>query len=199
VGQIYINVAGREPSGCVQPGAEYEQVRKKIMAQLSELRDPATGEKVVETIYRREEIYSGQQLEKAPDIVFIPTRLEYFGFGEYEFGSHKIIESMKRGISGTHRMNGIFMAYGKAIEPGVTVEEASLVDLAPTILHLMSAPIPQKVDGRILQNIFTSDFEPAPLTVTTAWHDSGNSNSDGLTDEQKSIVAERLRSLGYVG
>ncbi len=118
VGQIYLNVAGREPYGCVRPGDEYQRVREEIIARLQTLRDPQTNELVAETIYRREEIYQGDYLEKAPDIVFLPRRLEYFGFGEYEFGSHKIIESMRRGISGTHRMNGIFMAYGAADAAG---------------------------------------------------------------------------------
>jgi predicted AlkP superfamily phosphohydrolase/phosphomutase len=136
VGQICLNVAGREPQGCVQPGEEYEQLRDAIIARLYELRDPETGEQVVEQVYRREEIYQGTYLEMAPDIIFIPLRLEYFGFGEYEFGSHKIIEPMRRGISGTHRLNGIFMAYGAKIEPGVKIEGANLVDLAPTILRL---------------------------------------------------------------
>ncbi len=62
VGQIYLNVAGREPQGIVKPGTEYEQVRRQIMERLAELRDPETGEHVVETIYRREEIYHGDQL-----------------------------------------------------------------------------------------------------------------------------------------
>lgn len=199
VGQIYLNVAGREPQGTVQPGEEYEQVRAQIMEHLAQLRDPDTGEKVVESIYRREEIYHGDQLELAADIVFIPTRLEYFGFGEYEFGSHKIIEAMQRGISGTHRMNGIFMAYGAAIQPGIEVEEASLIDLAPTILNLMSAPIPEKMDGRVLQEIFSPDFEPAPISSKSDWTHSENDLGSGLTEEQKQIVAERLRGLGYVG
>jgi predicted AlkP superfamily phosphohydrolase/phosphomutase len=148
VGQIYVNVAGREPAGCVQPGAEYEQVRDQVIDRLWQLSDPVTGEKIVEAIYRREEIYSGPELDKAPDIVFIPARLEYFGFGEYEFGSHRIVEAMRRGISGTHRMNGIFLAYGPDIRPGIEVEGAQITDLAPTILHLMGEPVPVHMDGR---------------------------------------------------
>ena len=202
VGQIYLNVVGREPQGRVQ-AESYETVRSQIIAQLAELRDPETGEKVVETIYRREEIYAGDYLEQAPDIVFIPTRLEYFGFGEYEFGSHKIIESMQRGISGTHRMNGIFMAYGAGIKPGAEVTDASLVDLTPTILHLMSAPIPEHMDGRILQEALSPDFEPmAGITaVANENHTATNngSNNSVLSEDEKRIVAERLRSLGYVG
>ncbi len=202
VGQIFLNVAGREPSGIVQPGEDYERIRTRIMERLLELRDPDTRERVVEVVYRREDIYHGDYLDKAPDIIFIPTRLEYFGFGEYEFGSHKIIEAMRRGISGTHRMNGIFLAYGAAIEPGVVVENASLVDLAPTILHLMSAPAQAQMDGRILQEVISPDFHPLELeTANTDWTDSedGRSNGQGLTEEQKRVVAERLRGLGYVG
>ena len=199
VGQVYLNVAGREPQGVVQPGEEYEQVRAQIMERLAQLRDPATGENVVESIYRREEIYHGDRLEQAADIVFIPTRLEYFGFGEYEFGSHKIIESMQRGISGTHRLNGIFLAYGAAVQPGVEIEGASLVDLAPTILHLMSAPIPDEMDGRVLHDIFQPDYRPAPIVTSGEWSQSDNGQDGGLTESQKQVVADRLRGLGYVG
>jgi predicted AlkP superfamily phosphohydrolase/phosphomutase len=201
VGQIYLNVAGREPLGCVQPGEAYERIRSQIMERLLELRDPDTREQVVEAVYRREDIYHGDYLDKAPDIVFMPTRLEYFGFGEYEFGSHKIIESMKRGISGTHRMNGVFLAYGSAVEPGAEVIGASLVDLAPTILHLMSAPIPEHMDGQILNEMISPTFEPLDLEEASGWIDSESkyTNGQGLTEEQKRVVADRLRGLGYVG
>ena len=202
VGQIYLNVVGREPLGCVRPGEEYERIRSRIMERLLELRDPDTRERVVEAVYRREDIYHGDYLDKAPDIVFMPTRLEYFGFGEYEFGSHKIIEAMRRGISGTHRMNGIFLAYGAAIEAGVEVKDASLVDLAPTILYLMSAPAQAHMDGRILQEAISSGYQPMEAQVDAGWTgDDGDDygNGQGLTEEQKRVVAERLRGLGYVG
>lgn len=201
VGQIRLNVIGREPHGCVQPGAEYNKVREDIIARLSQLRDPKTGEAVVETIYRREEIYSGDQLEQAADIIFIPRRLEYFGFGEYEFGSHKIIEAMQRGISGTHRMNGVFLAYGAGIKPGSQVEGARLIDLAPTIFYLMGLPVPAHMDGRILHEIFRDDFEPFQSVPPTnpLWENPGGPAGTGLDEADQQIIAERLRSLGYVG
>ena len=200
VGQIYLNVIGREPYGCVRPGAEYERLRDDIIERLKTLQDPETGELVVETIYRREEIYHGDYLEQAPDIVFLPRRLEYFGFGEYEFGSHKIIESMRRGISGTHRMNGIFLAYGAAVRPGSETENASLYDLAPTILHLMGEPVPEHMDGRVLSEIIV---EGDRSIARSQWKD-GHSSATGiggaeLSAEDREILAERLRSLGYVG
>lgn len=204
VGQIYLNVIGREPHGCVSPGQEYEQTRDQIIERLKLLKDPETGETVVEEIYKREDVYSGDQLDKAPDIVFIPRRLEYFGFGEFEFGSHKIIEPMVRGISGTHRMNGLFMAYGKAIKSGVQVESAHLVDMAPTILRLMGIPAPDHMDGRVLTEILQTEATPLQSDI---WYDGDSNgtngtaytNGDALSDEEEAILTERLRSLGYVG
>jgi predicted AlkP superfamily phosphohydrolase/phosphomutase len=198
VGQICLNVAGREPHGCVQPGAEYERVRAAIIDRLQELRDPETGEGVVEAVFRREEIYDGEQLELAPDIVFLPRRLEYFGFGEYEFGSHKIIEAMKRGISGTHRMNGVFLAYGPAIQPGGTTREAQIIDLAPTILQLLGLPAPDHMDGRVLAEILR-DPVPRPTQQPAAAWAPPPTTDQGLSEEDKEILTRRLRDLGYVG
>ena len=170
------------------------------MTRLTNLHDPETAEPVVEAVYRREEVYSGEQLPYAPDILFMPRRLEYFGFGEYEFGSHRIIEPMKRGISGTHRMDGIFMAYGTAVQAGITVPDAQIIDLAPTILHIMRVPVPEHMDGRILTEIFTPTFQPAaPAGPPQPWHQSSSGHSPELTAAEKQTLSDRLRSLGYVG
>jgi predicted AlkP superfamily phosphohydrolase/phosphomutase len=200
VGQIFLNVKGREPQGTVAPGTEYETLRDDIIRQLKELQDPATGEPVVEQIYRREEIYRGQALERAADIIFIPTRMEYFGFGEYEFGSHRVIETMQRGISGTHRMNGVLMLYGAPIKPGTLVEGASLLDLAPTILHLMGEPVLTDMDGKVLTEALQPPLaDPASIRFVEPKESQDQTDDTGLSDQEESVIAERLRSLGYVG
>jgi predicted AlkP superfamily phosphohydrolase/phosphomutase len=200
VGQVFLNVVGREPEGCVQPGPEYEEVRNTIMARLADLRDPATGEAVVEQVYRREEIYQGDYVERAPDILFLPRRLEYFGFGEYEFGSHQVIEPMKRGISGTHRLDGIFLAYGAAVRPGVEVEGAIITDLAPTMLHMMGEAVPEHMDGRVLREILVDGERPVVYTSGPMSAGGGQAaNGHELSTEDRETLAERLRSLGYVG
>ncbi len=203
VGQIYLNMKGREPQGIVEPGDEYEELRDQIIARLRELRDPETGECVVQEFYRREEVYWGDRLEEAADILFIPTRMEYFGFGEYEFGSNEIIEPVKRGISGTHRLNGILLAWGEAIRSGVVLEGARLYDLAPTILHLMDVPIPPAMDGRVLSGCLKPEYaaqmerrsEATPALASLASH----TPPAALSPEEERLIAERLRGLGYVG
>ena len=201
IGQIYLNMRGREPLGTVAPGAEYEALRDEIIERLQELRDPETGEAVVQEIYRREKIYNGPALERAADILFIPTRMEYFGFGEYEFGSNRIIEAMKRGISGTHRMNGVLLLHGKPVRPGGQIKGASLCDLAPTILHLMGEPVLSDMDGRVL----TEALMPRHADLSCIRYVDLEQNCQkpplgpGLDTEAEAIIVERLRNLGYVG
>jgi predicted AlkP superfamily phosphohydrolase/phosphomutase len=201
VGQIYLNVRGREPLGTVEPGAAYEALRDEIIERLQELTDPETGETVVQEIYRREEVYHGVALERAADILFIPTRMEYFGFGEYEFGSNRVIEAMKRGISGTHRMNGVLLLHGKPILSDVEIEGASLCDLAPTILHLMGEPVPSDMDGQVLTQALIAQYaDPSGIRYTNldknGWEPSSGPELDA---EAEAIIVERLRNLGYVG
>ena len=208
VGQIRLNVRGREPFGCIEPGEQYEQMREEIIAQLWNLYDPKTGEQVVQETFRREEIYWGPQVEQAADIIFIPTRMEYFGFGEYEFGSNEIIESMKRGISGTHRANGMFLMWGKAVKSDIWLEGAQIFDLAPTILHLMAQSRPADMDGRVLAEA----LKPEYVALSKIRHNqkAGSSSDSGseptsslvgdeLSDEDEKLIVQRLRDLGYVG
>jgi predicted AlkP superfamily phosphohydrolase/phosphomutase len=200
VGQIYLNVRGREPQGIVAPGREYERLREKIIARLRELVDPETGERAVQDIYRREDVYWGDRLEQAADIVFIPTRMEYFGFGEYEFGSNEIIEPVTRGISGTHRLNGILLLWGEPIRSGIVLEGSRLQDVAPTILHLADVAVPDDMDGHILRECMRPGYVSQPCL---------RSKPPALTEppvppatlspEEEEVITARLRSLGYVG
>ena len=206
VGQIRLNVRGREPQGLIEPGEEYEAVRDQIIARLWELRDPKTGEQVVQEVYCREEIYWGPNLDDASDIVFIPTRMEYFGFGEYEFGSNEVVEAVERGISGTHRPYGIWMLWGKPVKAGVQVHAnaASLYDLAPTILHLMGQPVPQDMDGRVLTDALQPEYahvmeQAAASRLYSVPVGAGAAPDGELSDEDEEIIVERLRGLGYVG
>jgi predicted AlkP superfamily phosphohydrolase/phosphomutase len=200
VGQIYLNVQGREPLGTVPAGTAYETLRDEIASQLQKLRDPQTGEAVVQEIYRREDIYDGPALERAADILFIPTRMEYFGFGEYEFGSNRVVEAMKRGISGTHRMNGVMLMYGKPVRSGVQIKGSSICDLAPTILHVMGMPVPSDMDGRVLTEALVPPYADPSLVqyVDRGMGTTESSMASELDAGEEAIVVERLRNLGYV-
>ena len=197
-GQIFVNMRGREPQGIVEPGAEYEQVVAEIIRHLSDMTDPRTGEGIPVDVYRREDLYSGENLALIPDIVFLPRDLRRMPFGEYEFGSHKLV-SPALSISGTHRMNGVIMLWGAGIKTGRRVQEGHIVDVAPTVLALMGLDIPSDMDGRVLSEAF-EDGVVLPTVVSGAdGQDARGNGTAGLSEEEEAEIVARLRGLGYVG
>ena len=154
MGQIYINVKGREPKGVVQLGKEYRKLRKKIANLLYGLKDPDTEKPIIDIVYFKEDIYRGRHLNEMPDIVFIPKR-GYIGFEEYEFASNKVLTTPE-GISGTHRLNGIFIASSPLIDGGFRLQnKPKIEDIAPTIYSIMNVAIPNDVDGFTITELTT--------------------------------------------
>ena len=70
-GRIYINRKGREEMGAVSE-KDYENLRKEIRAGLLELENEENGEKIIDQVFYREEIYQGPYLDQAADLIAIP-------------------------------------------------------------------------------------------------------------------------------
>ncbi len=192
IGEVHVNLKGREPEGIVEQGAGYEHVREAIVRDLRELKLP-DGTPLVEHIWKKEQLYHGEHLAEAPDILFLPKNLETIAFGDFEFGSNKIVES-SYGVSSSHRMDGIFIAAGPEIRRGAAIQHARLIDLAPTILHLMGLRIPPDMDGRVLSQAL-KDSRTVEFGGSAARELPG---VEGYSDEEAQQVAERLRDLGYI-
>lgn len=135
---------------------EYKKVRERIISELVKLKDPKTGENVVERIYRKEEIYSGQYIKDAPDIIFVLKR--GYGLSTSLILSGDIIEKIDSPF-GEHHTDGIFLAYGPGIKKGYKIENAKIYDIAPTVLHIFNLPIPNDMDGKVLTEIFEKNSE----------------------------------------
>jgi predicted AlkP superfamily phosphohydrolase/phosphomutase len=69
LGDLYVNLRGREKEGIVQPGAEYEALRQELAHGLVELTDPATGERAVSRVFRREDVYRRYDPRLIPDLI----------------------------------------------------------------------------------------------------------------------------------
>ncbi len=198
-GQVYVNLAGVRPQGIVQPGQEYQELREQLVREAQALRDPRTGEPLIERVYRREEIYSGPYIARTPDLIVQPRGWEYMAFGHADFGSNKLVESII-GLSGHHRPDGVLILAGAGVKPGMQLEGASILDLAPTILHAMNVPVPQEFDGRVLAEAFTTSSPLAqPVTYSPSnLYKDGTSEPD-LSDQDMEQVQEKLRGWGYAG
>ena len=197
-GQIYINQVGQRPQGIVQPGQEYEALRQEIAARALEIRDPRTGLPVVERVYRKEEIYSGPQVEKAPDLVLQSRNWEYMAFGHADFGASRVVEPIV-GMSGHHRPEGMVILAGQGIQKGLALQDANIMDLAPTILYAMGLPVPADMDGRVLTGAFTADYLSAAQVRYTEELSQRPTSGGQYSLEDEEEIKERLRGLGYVG
>ena len=72
-----------------------------------------------------------------------------------------------RRISGTHASGpaGFILAVGDGIRPGLVLTNASLLDVAPTILYLSGLPVARDMEGRVLTEMVDDDFARAhPVT-----------------------------------
>lgn len=192
IGEVHINLRGREPQGIVEPGEDYQRTRDEVIAALRELKLP-DGKALVEQTWKKEEIYSGAHLAEAPDILFLPRGLETIAFGDFEFGSNRVVEP-SYGVSSSHRMNGIVLGQGAGVKPAGRFKGARLIDLAPTILHLLGLPVPVDMDGRVLREIL-SDDRAVEYGGTSAGQTQAN---EGYTAEEEAQVIERLQDLGYI-
>jgi predicted AlkP superfamily phosphohydrolase/phosphomutase len=195
-GQIYMNLKGREPEGCVMPGDDYRKVREEVIGALYNLTDTESGDKVVEELYRKEDLYIGPNADKAPDIVFLPKGLETAAFGEYEFASHRLID-YSRGLSGAHRMDGLFMMSGMNVKRGEIVRNAHIMDLAPTVLYLMGLPVPKDMDGKVLDDALDDGLLQTYPVATSEEISGASAGSEGYSEKEEEQLKGYLKSLGY--
>lgn len=198
-GQLYVNLKGREPCGIVSPGAEYEDVITDLIERLRAMKDPTTNEPVIDQIFRKEDVYTGPYLSRAPDLMFTTRNMQYKAMGLSDFSSHRVFDPIF-GTSGHHRMNGILICCGPGrFRQGAEIEGPRIFDLAPTILYLLGQEIPLEMDGKVLLDLFTDEFRKNHPVVYAESGTSGTKEDQLiLTDQEKAQLESMLRSLGYV-
>jgi predicted AlkP superfamily phosphohydrolase/phosphomutase len=199
IGQIVINLKGREPQGLVNPGREFSELQSELVKKLKDLRDPETGKLVESDIYLKEEVYKGRYLEEMPDITYLPVNYNYSavsalgGFAsEHLFLQHKSHRS-------THDMNGVLIAWGKHFKKKNWVKEAELTDIAPTLLYLMGIKIPPEMDGKVLTQLFQEDFlQNNKIEYSDRVPVPAEKYSPQISEGDDQEIRERLKGLGYL-
>lgn len=193
---IYVNTTGREPFGSVPPGSAYETVRGQIKNALRQLRDPQTGQPVVQAVFNREELYHGPFVDQAPDIFF---ELAPGYEPSSEVSAHGIFSDVSAEGEGMHQPEGMFLAWGPDIVAQQLDAQLALADLAPTIAYALAAPVPAGLDGRVLSEIFDPAFTQAhPVTFDTEIAPAAPAASAVYSAKDEALLEERLQALGYL-
>jgi predicted AlkP superfamily phosphohydrolase/phosphomutase len=151
LGGIYLNLAGREGKGIVQPGEEERAVKRGIIESLRGLYDEKEKVEAVRDVYDCQQIYRGPYVREAPDLI-VGFNVGYRASWSCATGvvSDEVFEDNEKSWSGDHCVNpvdvpGVFFCNRK-----IGVEEPSIMDIGPTVLDLFGVPIPAYCDGKSL-------------------------------------------------
>jgi predicted AlkP superfamily phosphohydrolase/phosphomutase len=205
---IFINTAGREAEGIVEPGQQYETVRNQLMEKLQSIRCPETGQPIAGQIFKREDIYQGPEAFKAPDIIFQWNQFLYVHRPSGKDMNKDFLEILDdRSLlasenttrpSGIHRDHGIFIASGQHLQKNKNFAGARIYDVAPTILYLLGIPIPDDMDGHVLEDAINEDYlRKNPIKkVSTVTDTEGSPKS--FDREEATAIKDRLKGLGYI-
>jgi predicted AlkP superfamily phosphohydrolase/phosphomutase len=211
---IFVNLKGRQPEGNVEPGKEYDAVVDKLIADLKAAKERGSDSPLFSEFHRRDEIFSGPFIDRAPDLVVLAKNPEFHTAGWKEFDEDpwqsslgddksklRLMFQMRVPYTGNHRMDGILFFSGPGIKTKLELAGASIMDVAPTALSLLGVPVPNEMDGRVLEaamlpelrdrlNVnFTSGEELRPDLTPVA----------DLSAEDEEILLTRLQNLGYIG
>ena len=145
LGQVYLNVRNHRPHGVI-PGASYDTEREQLRKRLIGMTDPRNGSRMIDAVHTRDEIYRGDRLTDAPDLI-IQYREGYVGDDGFA-GTGRLISGNPSKESSDHWQESFFCAMGQGVRPGEV--SVRLEDIAPTILSALDTEIPDDLDGRVL-------------------------------------------------
>ena len=155
-GALRLNLKGREPFGQVEPGAEAEAIKDELRRELMALEDPVSGRSIVKAVVAAEEAFGPDHHPDVPDlmVVFRTDVGPIDSCRSPRVGLVKVlINDRLVPRTGDHTVESRLWAIGPNIQAGVTLPEANVLDLAPTVLRLLDVPVPDHVDGRPIPGV----------------------------------------------
>jgi predicted AlkP superfamily phosphohydrolase/phosphomutase len=186
---VSVNLQGREIDGIVPP-EDYDRVRDDVAEAIGSFRDPATDRSPVRRIWRREEIFKGKFLERAPDLLFEPAE-------GYSLTHAKRYVERADWVSGDHRLDGVIVAAGPRVEKDAFARASpNLIDIAPTLLAALDAPASVAHTGKVLRQVVGA--EATVRAGETGATSESAVQGDAVTDSEADEMEEHLRGLGYL-
>ena len=146
---VNINLQGREGKGIVSPDQK-NKLEDEIIAKLKNFKDPENGQNIVADVYKKEQIYSGSNMDNSGDLIVgfnVPYRIDW----ESPVGgfSESAVFENNRPWQADHIFNsdlvpGIFFSNFKISK------KPDVLDIAPTVLDLMGVSKPADYEGQTL-------------------------------------------------
>ena len=168
---------------------------------LARARPTTAGRRVFRSVQRREDLYRGPYVDKAPDLVAVC---------EPRFGI--IFESLRRelrspelfgpyeelGYTGTHDPAGLYLLAGPAAAALGEHREFPIEAIAPTVLHLLDVPVPEDHEARSWRACCgRSSWRRIRCASRRRSTRRPSAPAGWRSSEDEAHVAEHLRALGY--
>jgi len=174
------------------------EIRAKLKAELLRDHGPQSENPVLEKIHNGEEYYKlAANAEMIPDLVVElrkgvslivspawPTTIRPFNLSSRYFKDKQ---------PGTHEPEGVVVINGPGVHKGQLVN-GSIVDVAPTALSYLGVPLPDHMDGTVLQGAFE---EPLESTYEKS-NFTRKSESPRYSEEEQAQMEKNLADLGYM-
>jgi predicted AlkP superfamily phosphohydrolase/phosphomutase len=164
---LYLNLKGRERDGILEPW-QREALLEELSERLLAVRDPLDGQPVVARVYRSDEVYSGPQSARAPDLI-IGYHRGYRASWATTLGkiTDEVMSDNDSAWSADHciaadQVPGVIFSNRHIRRPG-----PSLVDLAPTILEEFGLTAPETMKGGSLFKSTASATTTSERSVVT--------------------------------
>jgi len=144
--------------------AEYDRIRGQLQQELESVTAP-DGTSVAEAVHQGEDVYSGPYTDEAPDLVIEQAAGVHIPGG---IGREEILTGpTEEGWRAENKRQGLFVAMGPDFAEG-SHDSISILDLAPTLLHLHDRPVPADMDGKVQKSVFATNSDPANREVNHA-------------------------------
>lgn len=145
---VRINLVGREKSGRIQPGEEYDRICRWLARELSALENLDTGQPAVREVVRVADHYRGECLDDLPDLMVVWRRdAPIARLGSPTIG--RVSGEHRPRRTGFHTDRALVAIAGPGISPGRLGPEARVEDIGPTVAALLGAEL-RDVEGTAL-------------------------------------------------
>jgi len=124
---------------------DYEELRESLIAEISKIVEPSSGEKLVRWVCKREAVYRGEYISDYPDVLF-----ELNGdYGiSWQIGEPLInLSHAHRFQPGGHKMHSPVLLLANLQDKKIAKSNCTLMDIAPTVLNLFGISGTFNFDG----------------------------------------------------
>ncbi len=176
--------------------SDRELICKEIIDGLLEDFGPNSSDRMIKEIIPATEFYGTiTHSDVMPDFVieFYPGVNNVINPTLDKIISHDLISKdyYKNKQHGTHSPEGIFIFNCKDVSKKCF--EANIYDILPTILAYLDIPVPEYIDGKVLNEAFLQKFNH--FTDKTGYEVS---HTVDLSDNEQREVERKLNELGYI-